>query len=211
MMAVSSSKGIRGIVFDAVGTLIKPMPSVADAYAAAASRQGVWIKPDEVKSRFQTHFQSDAVHGENGHLSTDEATERRRWHMIVHGVLPEVPEPERAFGELWDHFGQPGSWRCFPDVAPVLDSLAEQGISVCVGSNFDSRLRGVIQGLPELKDRMDMLIISSEVGFRKPHPSFFQAACDRLGLTPEEVLCVGDDVENDVRGAMPRRTVGAVD
>jgi putative hydrolase of the HAD superfamily len=194
--------GIRGIVFDAVGTLIKPVPSVAEAYTAAAGRQGVALDPDEVRARFQLHFQSDQVHAARGVLSTDEATERRRWRMIVSGVLPEVGEPDRAFDELWDHFGRPGSWRCYPDVRPVLDALAEQGISVCVGSNFDRRLRGVVSGFPELSARAESLVISSEVGFRKPHPSFFHAACAQLGLPPAEVLCVGDDAENDVRGAI---------
>ncbi len=108
--------GIRGIVFDAVGTLIKPVPSVAEAYAAAARRQGVVLDLEEVRARFQVHFQSDKVHAEQGVLSTDEATERRRWRMIVTGVLPEVAEPDRAFDELWDHFSRPDSWRCYPDV-----------------------------------------------------------------------------------------------
>jgi putative hydrolase of the HAD superfamily len=194
--------GIRGIVFDAVGTLIKPVPSVAEAYTAAAGRQGVVLDPDEVRARFQLHFQSDEVHAAHGVLSTDEATERRRWRMIVTGVLPEVSEPDRAFDELWDHFGRPDSWRCYPDVQPVLDSLAERGISVCVGSNFDRRLRGVVSGFPELSVRAESLVISSEVGFRKPHPSFFRAACAQLRLPPAKVLCVGDDPENDVRGAI---------
>ena len=194
--------GIRGIVFDAVGTLIKPEPSVADAYVAAASRQGVALDREEVKARFHQHFQSDHVHAADGVLSTNEVTERRRWRMIVAGVLPEVAEPDRAFDELWDHFGRPDSWRCYPDVVPVLESLEERGIVVCVGSNFDSRLRGVVRGLREFKGRLESLVISSEVGFRKPHPSFFRAACAQLGLAPESVLCVGDDPENDVRGAI---------
>ena len=194
--------GIRGIVFDAVGTLIKPVPNVADAYTAAAARQGITLDPEEVRARFHAHFQSDTVHAAHGVLSTDEATERRRWRMIVMGVLPEIAEPDRAFDELWDHFGRAESWRCYPDVVPVLDCLADQQISVCVGSNFDGRLRRVVNGLPELEDRMEKLVISSEVGFRKPHPSFFQAACAQLGLPPEQVLCVGDDAENDVRGAI---------
>jgi putative hydrolase of the HAD superfamily len=194
--------GIRGIVFDAVGTLIKPVPSVAEAYTAAARRQGVVLDPEEVKARFDVHFQSDKVHGEQGALSTDDATERRRWRMIVTGVLPEVADTERAFEELWDHFGRSDSWWCYPDVAAALDWLADQAISVCVGSNFDGRLRGVVNGLPALKDRTETLVISSEVGFRKPHPSFFHAACAQLGLPPARVLCVGDDPENDVRGAI---------
>jgi putative hydrolase of the HAD superfamily len=194
--------GIEGIVFDAVGTLIKPDPSVAAAYTAAAGRQGLKLEPEEVRARFQIHFQSDDVHAEQGVLSTDEATERRRWRQIVSGVLPDLPDLDLAFDELWDHFSRPASWRCFPDVVPALRALKEIGVLLCVGSNFDGRLRGVVRGLPELAPWLDSLVISSEVGYRKPHPAFFQAACTHLGLPPERVLCVGDDVENDVRGAI---------
>jgi putative hydrolase of the HAD superfamily len=194
--------GIRGIVFDAVGTLIKPVPSVAEAYTAAASRQGIAIKPAEVRGRFQHHFQNGGEHAGNGLFSTDEGTERRRWQAIVRGVLAEVPDPDRAFEELWDHFSQAGSWRCYPDVEPTLGGLADVGISVCVGSNFDSRLRAVALGLSELGACIDSLVISSEVGYRKPHPRFFEAVCNHLGLPAHQVLCVGDDSENDVRGAI---------
>jgi putative hydrolase of the HAD superfamily len=194
--------GIRGIVLDAVGTLIRPVPSVAEAYAAAGRRQGIVLDPDEVRRRFQVHFQTDDVHAAGGLLSTDEATERRRWRKIVAGVLPEIPAPEQAFDELWDHFGRAESWRSFPDAPQLLKALGGLGIAVCVGSNFDGRLRAVVQGLPELSGWASSLVISSEVGFRKPHRMFFQAACAHLGLPPEHVLCVGDDLENDVRGAI---------
>jgi len=193
---------IRGIVLDAVGTLIKPVPSVAEAYASAARRQGVGLDTDLLRDRFKLHFRNGDVHGEQGALSTNEATERRRWRKIVAGVLPEVPEPDRAFEELWAHFGRHESWRCFPDTAPVLGALTELGISVCIGSNFDSRLRGVVQGLPELSSLVNSLVISSEVGYRKPHPLFFRAACAHLCLPRDRVLCVGDDLENDVQGAI---------
>jgi putative hydrolase of the HAD superfamily len=193
---------IAGIVLDAVGTLIKPVPSVAEAYTDAARRQGVTLNRDEVRARFNLNFQSDEVRGDRGLHSTDEATEIWRWRRIVTKVLPEVPDPQMAFDELWDHFGRPESWRCFPDVAPALRAIHEAGIVVCVGSNFDGRLRQVVRGIPELNWAVDTLVVSSEVGFRKPHPTFFQAVCQRLGLAPRQVLCVGDDLENDVRGAL---------
>ena len=192
---------IRGIVLDAVGTLIKPVPSVADAYTDAARRQGVELNRDVVRARFSQHFQSDEVRAGRGLHSTDEATEIWRWRRIVAKVLPEVPNPQQVFDELWDHFGRPGSWRTFADVAPALQSIHEAGISVCIGSNFDGRLRQVVLGLPELSWAVDALVISSEIGFRKPHPLFFQAVCQRLQLPARQILCVGDDVENDVRGA----------
>lgn len=194
--------GIRGIVLDAVGTLIDPRPSVAEAYSEAARRQGVVLERDEVRDRFRRHFGDDEVDEIRGPLATDEEVEHRRWRRIVLGVLPEVPDPGRAFEELWAHFGRPDAWRAFDDAAPALDRFRAAGLPVRVASNFDGRLRGVLRGLPGLAALAEGVVISSEVGRRKPHPDFYRAACDRLGLPPHEVLCVGDDPENDLRGPL---------
>jgi putative hydrolase of the HAD superfamily len=201
MLNESTWEGIEGIVFDAVGTLIDPFPTVADVYAEAARRQGVELDRGLVKTRFHQHFRNDEVDEIRGPLVTDEVTEFCRWRRIVASVLPEVPYPDRAFFELWDHFGRPESWRCYPDVAPALAVLSAQGLPIRIASNFDGRLRAVVRGLAELAPYADPLVISSEVGFRKPHAAFYQAACASLGLAPERVLCVGDDLENDVAGA----------
>ena len=56
--------------------------------------------------------------------------------------------------------------------------------------------------MSELEAYTDALVISSEVGYRKPHPHFFHAVCEHLGLPEHQVLCVGDDIDNDVRGAI---------
>ena len=195
--------GIDGIVLDAVGTLIEPAPSVATAYEAAALRQGIALDRAEVRSRFVRHFGDDDADDLRGPLATDERRERDRWRRIVDGVLPEVPDPARAFAELWDHFGRPDAWRPFDDVDPALARLGSAGIALRVASNFDGRLRGVLRGLPGLAALADGVVISSEVGYRKPHPEFYRAACASLGLPLDRVLCVGDDAENDLRG--PRR------
>ena len=201
MFTESLASGIAGIVIDAVGTLIEPVPSVAEVYAASARRQGVEVGRDELRSRFHRHFRNDELDETRGPMVTDEAIEFRRWRRIVSAVIPELPSPDECFGELWEHFARPGSWRCFDDVVPALQALAVAGIPVRIGSNFDSRLRTVVEGLPELSALGGDLLISSEVGYRKPHPAFFEAVCASLGLAPGRVLCVGDDLENDVRGA----------
>jgi putative hydrolase of the HAD superfamily len=46
------------------------------------------------------------------------------------------------------------------------------------------------------------MVISSEVGWRKPSPHFFDAVCRQVGLSPEQVLFVGDDRDNDYLGAL---------
>jgi len=69
-----------------------------------------------------------------------------------------------------------------------------------IASNFDGRLREVVRGLPDLAGINLAPVISSQVGFRKPHPTFYQVACERLELPTGRTLCVGDDLENDVLG-----------
>ena len=175
---------IAGIVLDAVGTLIKPVPSVAEAYTEAARRQGVELNCDEVRARFNLHFQSDEVRGDRGIHSTDEATEIWRWRRIVTKVLPEVPDPQRTFAELWEHFGQPGFMAVFPGCRPGSCGRSMRRESPCAWARIS--IAGCARwcmGLPELSWAVDALVISSEVGFRKPHPTFFEAVCQRLEPT----------------------------
>lgn len=193
---------IDGLILDAVWTLIEPSPPVALVYTEVARRQGVAIDEEEVRRRFGRAFREDEDNDRRNSLATDEATEAHRWRRIVAGVLPDLPDPGRGFSELWDHFGRPAAWRAFGDVGPALGAFRRAGLRVVIASNFDGRLRVVIRGLPELAEIEADLVISSEVGVRKPHPDFYRAACDRLGLPPSRVLCVGDDPENDVRGAI---------
>jgi putative hydrolase of the HAD superfamily len=203
MITEKLREGVRGVVFDAVGTLMDPEPAVAVAYAQAPRRQAVDHDVRTVRDRFRRHFGDDEVDEMRGPLATDEPTERRRWWRIVRGCLPEVADPGRAFDELWDHFGRPSAWRAYPDAAETLRSIESAGLGVVVASNFDGRLRGVLGGIEGLGAWGESAVISSEVGRRKPHAEFYHAACERLGLPPGAVLCVGDDPENDLRG--PRR------
>lgn len=202
MLTKTGIHPIAGVLIDAVGTLLKPVPGVAEVYADAARRQGVELDQGTVKARFAEQFGAVGVDDRRGLLVTDEPTEWQRWRRIVARVLPEVADQDRAFEELWDHFGQPSAWGLFDDVAPSMAWLRAGGWPLRIASNFDGRLRGVVAGLKPLASWAESVVISSEVGYQKPHPAFFQEACARLGLPPDRVLFVGDDVENDYRGPL---------
>jgi putative hydrolase of the HAD superfamily len=70
-----------------------------------------------------------------------------------------------------------------------------------MASNFDSRLRSIVRGMPGLKP-VSQLVISSEVGWRKPAIEFFHALCEAAKLPPEEICLVGDHWTNDYQGAI---------
>jgi putative hydrolase of the HAD superfamily len=48
----------------------------------------------------------------------------------------------------------------------------------------------------------DVILISGEMGFRKPHPHVFERLTTSLGVDRREILYVGDDVEADIAGAL---------
>jgi putative hydrolase of the HAD superfamily len=45
------------------------------------------------------------------------------------------------------------------------------------------------------------LVISSEVGWRKPAPAFFDAIIRAVDVPASQILFVGDDLGNDYEGA----------
>lgn|GEM_PF-155576 len=192
---------IEMIVLDAVGTLIEPWPSVAEAYARVALKQGVSMTKEDVQARFRTAFQRDDQVENPESLVTDEATEVERWRGIVRSVLPGLPDPDRAFADLWKNFGSPSAWRCYPDVADALDRFGRHGLRLAIASNFDSRLEAVVRGLPDLARHAPTLVISSQVGFKKPHPAFYEKLCELVELSQDRLLMVGDDLKNDVEAA----------
>jgi putative hydrolase of the HAD superfamily len=85
----------------------------------------------------------------------------------------------------------------------LLDSLRGRGLRTGLVSNaFDPGwlLHRDLERMG-LAERLDVAVFSSEVGKRKPHPTIFQAALERLGVDPARTLFVGDRRYEDVRGA----------
>ena len=189
------------IVFDAVGTLIDPNPSVAVAYHAVGSRYGSRLDVAEVGNRFRSAFRRSEQDGFPGGPTqqwvTSDVIEEARWRWIVGEVFPDVTDPERCFQELWDHFAQPSSWVCFPDVGDSLNQLIAGGYRLALASNFDRRLHSVCEAIPQLNG-IEQCIVSATVGLRKPAPGFYSAVLQACDCAPDEILMVGDNHDYDV-------------
>lgn len=191
---------VRAIYFDAVGTVLHPQPSAGAVYAEIGQRFGTALAPGEIHRRFVAAFRAEEeVDARVGHR-TDEARELQRWRNIVESVLDDVLDREGCFDALYDHFARATAWVADPAAAPVLESLRRTGYQVGLATNFDHRLRSVLAGLPALAE-VQHVVISSEVGWKKPAPPFFARLGEQCGLAPEEILLVGDDWDNDYRGA----------
>ena len=53
-----------------------------------------------------------------------------------------------------------------------------------------------------LRSFFDVVLISGQIGYRKPHPIVFRRLIEALGVDGGETLYVGDDPEADINGAL---------
>jgi putative hydrolase of the HAD superfamily len=82
----------------------------------------------------------------------------------------------------------------------VLAELAQRDLILGIASNFDQRLHQVVDGLSELSP-IQLRVISSEVGRRKPDPRFFAEVVRQARCDARAILFVGDSRENDYEPA----------
>ena len=73
---------------------------------------------------------------------------------------------------------------------------------LAVVSNFDytPTALGMLSGAG-VADLFDTIVVSDEIGWRKPRPEIFEVALRRLGVAASESLFVGDRADIDVIGA----------
>ena len=206
----------RWIAFDAVGTLLFADPPVHLAYYRVGRRYGSQLQPEEVRNRFRHAFASrsggatadvdslgNAVTSEKlGNATCTEAGERAFWRDVVAEVLHDVNDREACFEELFAHFARPDAWQPYADVEETLAEARRRDIGLALASNFDSRLHQVCDGIPELAP-IEVRVVSSEIGSRKPEAAFFQGLLSACGCCADELLMIGDEWEHDV--AAPRR------
>jgi len=185
---------IQAVTFDVGGTLIEPWPSVGHVYAEVAASHGIAnLSAEELQRRFVTAFRRRA-------RSTHSAEE---WAEIVDetfaGLATELPR-QTFFPELYERFAQAAAWRIYPDVEPTLAALAGRRLKLGVISNWDDRLRPLLNALG-LTRSLGTIVVSYEVGASKPASAIFRKAAEQLGVPPHAILHVGDSFEMDVQGA----------
>ena len=93
---------------------------------------------------------------------------------------------------------------CLPETGKVLAELAKRGHVLGIASNFDHRLRGLVE---EFAGSATHAISCHQFRNRlaQASPEFFAEMCRQVGSSPEQVLYVGDDPINDYEGARAAR------
>ncbi|MHC4820980.1 MAG: HAD-IA family hydrolase [Planctomycetota bacterium] len=199
---------MKAVFFDAGLTLLRANPSLGEVYTIVTRKFDREISPlDFDRAAEQAFHEVAAEHRHQGDegLKTSEELERTSWIGHARRVVDAIPEMagvefDAWFDDLYEAFGSPEHWVPFQDAAPALHGLKEMGLKLAVVSNWDQRLHPILEA-GGLTKWFDAVIVSSEVGWRKPHPAIFSAALEALDVAASDVIHVGDSRGDDVLGA----------
>ncbi|WP_285705820.1 HAD family phosphatase [Microtetraspora sp. NBRC 16547] len=180
---------VRAVVFDYGGVLTTP---VRDSIAAWLERDG--IDPGSFSRTLKSWLSRSAPAGtpihrlETGELTAEEFDEIFAAELTLMDGSP-VPRGGLLSGLFAD-------MRPDPAMFALIEELRDAGLRVGLLSNS----WGNIYPRERLDALFDPVVISGEVGMRKPNTDIFYLTLDRLALPADQVVFV-DDAEPNVEGA----------
>ena len=90
-------------------------------------------------------------------------------------------------------------WKLFPDVLDCLDSLDEYRLAVL--SNGDSSQQRQKLRNTDIEHYFEEVVISGDIGIAKPEKPVFDEIVEKMGVSHEECVYIGDSYDADFVGA----------
>ena len=194
----------RAVFFDAGNTLLSPYPSVEQVCHEVFARAGYDIEFDAiVKAVHAGDLYYEMRYRQDDSFWLSEVEAASMWVETYTLVAREVGingGGKRLAREIYDEFGLHHRWQLFPEVCSALKALHDLGLRIGIVSNWDSRLSELCAGIG-ITRYLDFILSSAVVGRMKPQPDIFYMALERVGVSPEETIHVGDHYYADVLGS----------
>lgn len=187
---------IRAVLFDFSGTLFR-LEEQDDWF------DGITVDEQAVQGHVQAELMR-RVTAPTGSTVPMNAEQQHNWanrdlepHLHREAYLHVLRESGLTGADaaaLYPKLVDPASWTPYPDTAAALNGLRGKGIKTAVVSNIAFDLR---PALAAAGTGTDEYVLSFEVGAVKPDPAIFQTALQRLRVSAEDTLMVGDSEEAD--------------
>lgn len=115
----------------------------------------------------------------------------------VNTAIVDIEHITRLFA--WDAI--PGV-RPYDDTIPILQAIRSQDLKTGMVTNaaFPMWMRDVELRTLGLLEYFDARLTAGDVGKLKPHPRPFEAILERLGVSADETVFVGDRIQDDILG-----------
>jgi len=197
--------GIKALGFDLFNTLITVRPDALDValerLTGSLDANGIAID----HQRFRKDHRQAALQFIDETRTDGRETHNRFWiSAALESQRQSIPPDDERIAEAVEAY-----FSAFLDYSTLIPGTTEMLLTLKsryplgLLSNFTHgpAARKILQVL-QLNDLFDVILISGEVGYRKPHPLVFRMLSEELGYGSEAIAYVGDDPEPDVEGAL---------
>jgi len=199
---------LRGLIFDLGSTLIfnqhnnqwsKLRPRMVADLVVELKAQGLAFDDDQFAAAFihniedfdqqrQTHFKE---------ITTEYILRVTFQEFNIQANHLDLP---RALAALFS-FSE-SQWQPMPHVHPTLRRLQERGLKLAIVSNAadNANVQRLIDNA-HLRSYFDPIIVSANVGVRKPNPRIFEPVLKAWNVPANDVVVIGDTLGADILGA----------
>lgn len=182
---------IKGILFDYDGTISHRYLAAFEMYNWFLDQVDSTLKEDPIKK--ELILQKCLLWDQYGTIN-----KRFILEQLKSKYYPSL-NVEEMYVLWYDHFHE--FQHFMPGAKKALDELSKTyKLGMITNGPHKSQLIK-IQKLG-IEEYFHPLLISESFGVAKPDPSIYWAACQEMGLKPEEVIYVGDTFSTDIVGAI---------
>ena len=202
---------IKGILFDVGYTLVRP---IGGSYWPGPYFKGIvekhkvegldWLKMDAALDAAMDFLK------EHHHVMTeDEEREQAcQYYYITLKCLGLTEPSEELLRELADAAVDKIEMELYPEVATVIEELSKEPLKFCIVSDAWPSLERKLHELG-IGQYFHAFVISSQIGCWKPAEPIYNAALEKIGLSPEELIFI-DDVPEYVEKAQEMGIKGVI-
>ena len=186
-MAPDTARAVRGVLFDLDGTLIDSAPDLAGAANRLRAEHGMAPLPLET-------LRPMVGSGARGMVG------------VAFGVVPGEARFEPLRDAFLAHYeaGLLEATSPFAGVDAMLSALEAAGIPWGIVTNKATRFTSAIVAGLKLVERAAVVVCGDTTPHAKPHPEPLLHAARAMGVAPEDMVYVGDDL----RDAQAARAAG---
>ena len=92
------------------------------------------------------------------------------------------------------------SWSLYPDVIPCLEALSAYSMGIITNGDGNQQRQKLQQ--TGIAGYFSSVVVSGDIGVAKPQREIFDRSAQELGISPRELLFIGDNPHADVLGAI---------
>ena len=179
---------IKGVLFDAGGTLIRMKPGSDEIMYDMIQRYKI------TKEEFFRAFKEARKYRYRVYSKDS-------YSAFIQSILKNLGIEENIGEKIYDEIIKKAKFIRYPETLEVLKNLSRNYI-LGVISNWDLELNlnSIFEEL-RIRKYFSVIVVSKDIKISKPDPGIFLEALKKINLTPHQCFYIGDDPYEDFYGA----------